>query len=294
MPIFSRGQGQGGSAIKMRLLIAAVIAAGALISYATKCEKDPHTGEWRAVAMNPEQEIALGLQAAPQMASEMGGAIDPRSSPEAGRVSAMGQKLVDAYKARETAYAGNFHFHLLADRENINAFALPGGQIFITRALYDKLQNDAQLAGVLGHEIGHVLYRHASEHMAKGQLGQGLVGAVAVGAGDQSAAGIANAVNQIIQLKYGRKDESQSDTWGLENMVAAGYEPKEMIQVMEVLKAASGRQSGPSLFATHPNPDQRIVEIKQYIAARWPNGAPNTGPGESLNSGNESRTRPVR
>ncbi len=272
MPIF-RGGG-GGSQLKMRLIIAGVIALGAIIAYISKFEKDPLTGEYRAVAMQPDQEIQMGLQAAPQMAAQMGGVVDPRTDKSAAHVAAVGHKLVQAYKANESPYAGKFQFHLLRDDRTVNAFALPGGPIFITRALYSQLENEDQLAGVLGHEIGHVLYRHASEHMAKGQLGQQLVGAVTVGAGDYTAGQLANAVNQMIQMKYGREDELQSDNWGLENMYAAGYDPREMVRVMEILKRASGGGgSGPSIFATHPNPDQRIEEIKAYIAKRWGNAS---------------------
>ncbi len=270
MPVFGN---RGGSQLKMRLIIAAVIAIGAVVAYVSKFEKDLLTGEYRAVAMKPDQEIQMGLQAAPEMAQQMGGVLDPRTDKSAAHVAAVGQKLVQSYMAKDSAYAARFQFHLLRDDRTVNAFALPGGPIFITRGLYQQLENEDQLAGVLGHEIGHVLYRHASEHMAKGQLGQQLVGAVTVGAGDYTAGQLANAVNQMVQMKYGRQDELQSDSWGLENMFAAGYNPREMVKVMEILKRASGGAgSGPSIFASHPNPDLRIQEIKQYIDKRWGKG----------------------
>lgn len=262
------------SSLKLRLIIAAVIAIGALITYVSRMEKNPLTGERQAVAWQPDQEIVLGLRAAPEMAQQMGGAIDPRTNADARRVAEMGQKLVHAYKAYDSPYASKFNFYLLNDPRTVNAFALPGGQIFITRALFDQLENDAQLAGVLGHEIGHVIHRHAAEHAAKGELGQSLVGAVTVGAGDYSAGQIAGVVNGAIQMKYGRQDELESDGWGLEAMVAAGYDPNEMVKVMEVLKRASGGGSrGNDIFASHPNPDQRIKEIRSYIKQRWPDKA---------------------
>jgi predicted Zn-dependent protease len=283
MSIFSSGgynTSRGGSN-KMRLIIAGVLAIVASGGYLAKREKNEITGETQAVAMKPDQEIRLGLQAAPEMAQQMGGAIDPRTSNDAMRVAAMGEKLVQKYKARESAYAQQFHFHLLADPRTINAFALPGGQIFITKALYDQLENEAQLAGVLGHEIGHVVHRHASEHMAKGELGQGLVGAAAVGSGDYNVASAANMANQMLQLRYGRKDELESDGWGLENMTAAGYDPNQMVRVMEILKRAGGNAPN-SLFSTHPIPDQRIDEIKSYIAKRCKNGPPDVSNGAPL------------
>lgn len=260
----------GGGSLKMRLIIAGFIAAVAIFTYLGRMEKDPLTGEYRALAMVPEEEIRMGIAAAPEMAQQMGGAIDPRTNDDARRVQAVGRKLVAAYQSEANPYLDSFAFHLLADSQTVNAFALPGGQIFITKALYDRFENEDQLAGVLGHEIGHVRHRHASEHMAKGQLGQSLVGAVTVGAGDYTAGQLAGMVNGMIQMKYGRQDELESDNWGLENMYAAGYDPRQMIRVMEILKSASGGGGGPSLFSTHPNPDLRIQEIKSYIAKRWP------------------------
>jgi predicted Zn-dependent protease len=262
----------GGGSLKMRLIVAGFIAAVAIFTYLGRMEKDPLTGEYRALAMVPEEEIRMGLAAAPEMAQQMGGTIDPRTNADARRVQEVGRKLVRAYQSEANPYLDSFQFHLLADTRTVNAFALPGGQIFITKALYDQSENEDQLAGVLGHEIGHVRHRHASEHMAKGQLGQALVGAVTVGAGDYTAGQLAGMVNGMIQMKYGREDELESDNWGLENMFAAGYDPREMIRVMEILKSASGGGGGPSIFSTHPNPDLRIEEIKSHIAKRWPAG----------------------
>jgi predicted Zn-dependent protease len=284
MGLFGRSYGsQRGGAGKIRFVIAAFLAIGALVTYWSRRETNPITGETQSVAMKPDQEIRLGLAAVPELAKQMGGALDPRTDQDAARVAAMGRKLVDTYKARQSPYVKDFNFYLLSDTRTVNAFALPGGQIFITRALYNQLENEAQLAGVLGHEIGHVLHRHGSEHMAKGELGQGLVGAAAVGSGDYSVASAANAANQMLQLKYGRGDELESDAWGLENMAAAGYHPREMVTVMEVLKRASGggSQKG-SLFSTHPDPDYRMEVIKSYIAKKWPDGAADLGAGAKL------------
>lgn len=267
MPIYRTG---GGGSLKMRLMIAAVLASIGVIGYVSKCEKDPITGEYRSLALNPDEEIRMGIAAAPQMAQQMGGVLDPRSDADARRVYEVGRKLVGAYQTQDNPYYDRFAFHLLNDPRTVNAFALPGGQIFITRGLYARLENEDQLAGVLAHEIGHVRHRHASEHMAKGQLGQSLVGAVTVGAGDYTAGQLANMVNQMVQMKYSREDESESDGWGLENMSAAGYDPRAMIRVMQILKEASGGGRGNDIFASHPNPDLRIEQIKAYIAKRWP------------------------
>lgn len=274
MPIFNT-RGRGGLPFG-RFAIVGVIALVAIVSYVAKFERNPETGQLQAVAMDPQQEVTLGLQAAPQMAQEMGGVLSAQRDGRAARVSDVGQRLVRLSKAAQSRYAQNFNFHLLADDKTVNAFALPGGQIFITLALYESLANEAQLAGVLGHEIGHVIYRHSSEQMAKGQLGQSLVGAVAAGTGyDQSAVMAAGLANKMLTLKYGRGDELESDEWGLVTLEQAGYDPSQMLAVMEALKQASGGGGrGPSMFATHPDPDARIKRIQEYLDAKFPNGVP--------------------
>jgi predicted Zn-dependent protease len=226
-------------------------------------------------------EKALGLEAAPKMAQQMGGVLDPRQDPDARIVAEVGHKLVNSTEASKSPYVGNFNFYLLDDPKTINAFALPGGQIFITRALYSRLQDESQLAGVLGHEVGHVIHRHSAQQMAKGQLGQMLVVATGVGASDdrghgQMAAAAAAMANQMMQLKYGRGDESQSDSYGLKLMAQAGYDPRGMLAVMEVLKAAGGGGRQPEFLSSHPLPDNRLEEIKQIIARDYPNGVPDT------------------
>ena len=141
---------------------------------------------------------------------------------------------------------------------------MPGGQIFITYALFSKLENEDQLAGVLGHEIGHVIGRHSAERMANQGLTQGILSGVMVGGGGDSgqmAAMIANVIN----MKYGRGDELESDDLGVKFMIDAGYQPEEMIGVMQILKAAAGPNRVPEFQSTHPDPENRIEMIKEAI-----------------------------
>jgi predicted Zn-dependent protease len=257
---------------------------------------NPVTGKKQHIAMSVDQEKALGLQAAPEMASKMGGALDPERSPAARLVEEVGRRIVERSDARRSPYVGNYHFYLLDDPRTINAFALPGGQVFITRGLYDKLDTEAQLAGVLGHEIGHVVNRHAAEHMAQGELGQMLALAVGVGASDGQGRGrdaqvAAALVNQMAQLKFSRQDESEADGFGLMAMAQAGYDPTAMLDVMRVLKAASGGAHQPEFLATHPLPDTRIQAIKDYLDQQYPNGIPaDLSKGRLLNAAERSGT----
>ena len=209
-----------------RLLIAAVILILGVVSYYSKRQHNDVTGETQHISLSTDQEIALGLNSAPEMESEMGGA-DPDPQAQA-LVQSIGEKVVAGSDARNTPY--KYQFHLLADPNTINAFALPGGPVFITRGLLNRLENEAQLGGVLGHEVGHVVARHAAEHIAKSQLGQSIVGAVGVASSDnygrgQQAAMIAALVAQMAQLRYGRNDELEADKLGVRFMSQAGYDP---------------------------------------------------------------------
>lgn len=288
MPIFGhhgggyrthRYGGRGhGFRFSPRLIVGAVIALAGIISYFAKTQINPVTGEKQRVALTASEEIALGARAAPQMAGQMGGTY-PESEPRAAVVARVGRQLVDSSpEIRRSPYVQHFRFHLLKDDRTVNAFALPGGRIFITAALYDRLENEAQLAGVLGHEIGHVIHRHGAEHMAKGQLGQAIVTGVAIGTSDQESgrfATLATAMaNQMLQLKYSRSDELESDSAGLVYMAQAGYDPSEMRKVMEILKAASRRGGGANIFATHPDPNARVQKIEEFLQKHYASGIP--------------------
>lgn len=274
MGVFDQNQGgQPSRGIGGRLIIGGIIVLIGLFMYWNQIEENPVTGEKQHVAISPDQEIRLGLESAPEMAREMGGEV-PANDPRAEEVERIGQKIVEDSDAKKSPW--QFKFHLLADSDTVNAFALPGGQIFITLGLYEKLQTEAQLAGVLGHEIGHVIERHTAQQMAKGQLGKWLIVAVGAAASDPNHPGanspmmIAAVVNQMFQLHYSRHDESQADEWGLKLLVQAGYDPRAMIEVMKVLKAAGGKGNTLAIFQTHPDPDLRIEQIEAYLAKHPP------------------------
>ena len=256
--------------LKARMMIALVIAAFTVFSYYGKSETNPFTGKSQSVAMTKGEEIALGLQAAPKVAGEYGG-LDGNIADRA-RVKKIGARLLEGNSLSNSEY--EFDFHLLADAQTVNAFALPGGQIFITRALYTKLHSDAELAGVLGHEIGHVVGRHGAAQLAKQQLTQGLVGAAGVATGDQSGSQMAAMVGQVVGMKYGRGDESESDMLGVRFMVEAGYNPRALIGVMKILAASSKGGRQPEFFSTHPNPENRIERIEDEIKRQFPQGVP--------------------
>jgi predicted Zn-dependent protease len=160
----------------------------------------------------------------------------------------------------------------------LNAFALPGGQVFITAGLFGALETEGQLAGVLGHEIGHVAARHSAEHIAKQKLTQGLTGAAVLATYDpndpstQRTAAVAAVIGNLVNMRFGREDELESDRLGVRFMSEAGYDPRAMLGVLEILAQAGGGGRQPEFFSTHPNPENRIAKLQAAIAERFPNG----------------------
>lgn len=245
---------------KVRIIIGIVIALIAVVSYFMKTEENPVTGEKQKVSLTVDQEIVLGLQSAPEMIKEFGGEY-PNTKTQA-YLDKIGNRLVSMTEAGKSPY--KFDFHLLADKNTVNAFALPGGQIFITLALYDRLKTEDQIAGVLGHEIGHVINRHSAEHIAKQELTQGLIQATDIASGDPGM--ISRFVGNMVNMKYGREDELESDEYGVKYLVEAGYKPEAMIEVMKILEEASGGGNQPEFMSTHPSPENRISRLKEIIA----------------------------
>lgn len=242
---------------KIRIFIGLAIVAFAYFQKCSNTEQNPYTGREQHINMSADQEIAIGLQSAPEMAQQHGG-LYPDERLQA-FVDAVGNKLVNNSIARETPY--KYDFHLLADDRTINAFALPGGQCFITYALFSKL-NESQLAGVLGHEIGHVIGRHSAERIADSNFWQTLTMGASVG-GDMG--GLVQGIGQNKLLTNGRDDELESDELGVLFMIQSGYDPYQMIEVMKILKAAAGPNRVPEFQSTHPDPENRIEKIKEAI-----------------------------
>jgi len=265
------GFGGYGGGMSGRLLIGLVVAAIGLFSYfAIPKKTNQYTGREQRIGLTKDQEIQLGLQAAPSIARQMGTREVPADTPLAQSVRRVGERIANHPKVRASGYP--FKFTVLDDPKTVNAFAFPGGPVFVTRALLDRMTREDQLAGVLGHEIGHVLGRHSAEQMAKAQLGNKLSIAAGVAASDYNghAGAVAAVANQMLQLKYSRDHETESDELGMELMHAAGYDPVGMLEVMEILKKASGGAARQSEFLmSHPAPDTRIRNIQRFLKEKY-------------------------
>jgi predicted Zn-dependent protease len=251
-----------------RLVIGVLLALFAIASYYFGTEKfeNPVTGRSQRLSLSPKEEIALGLNSAPEMARQHGGLHPDKRLQDL--VDRVGARLVQANpELNQSPY--NFEFHLLADPDTVNAFALPGGQIFITYGLLKLLKTEDEIAGVLGHETVHVVGRHSNEQMAKAQLSNGLVGAVIMAGGDDygaSAGQLAQFVSQLKNTAYSRDHEIESDVLAVRFLRRAGYDPKAMISVMEVLRKAAGGRAPPEFLSTHPDPGHRVQRIEEEIS----------------------------
>ncbi|HEY3386784.1 MAG TPA: M48 family metallopeptidase [Saprospiraceae bacterium] len=244
------------------LLIAVFLAGFALCKYYSNSQLNEITGETQHVSITPEQEIALGLNSYPAMIEQFGG-LHPDAEAQK-FVKGIGQRIVQQSDAKQTPY--QYDFHLLYDPNVVNAFALPGGQVFITQALFNQLETEDQLAGVFGHEIGHVVARHGAERIAKQELTQGLTGAAVIASGDYQTAQAAQMIASLVNMSYGRDQELQSDDLGVRFMVQSGYDPEALIGVMQILEKASGGSRQPEFMSTHPSPENRVQRIRDAIA----------------------------
>ncbi len=275
--VISQGGGRsggGGGLLGMllgnpRVLMFLLMAGGAVLMYLMQPkDNNPVTDESVRVVGAVEDDIQMGMQAAPGMIAE--GKGEHRDQKLQRYVDEVGAKLVKANMKgdwEQTFAQYRWDFHLLADEQTVNAFALPGGQIFFTYGLFKKLKTEDEVAGVLGHEIGHVIARHSAKQMAKQKLINGVVmaGATATSDGQSNSAQTAQMVAGILSMKYGRDDESQADKLGTQFMVYAGYNPEGLIHVMEILKAEMGGQRQPEFMSTHPDPGNRAEAITQVI-----------------------------
>lgn len=209
----------------------------------------------QARLISKEDEIRLGRDFATQIAQLMPLDTDPVMT---SRVKRIGERLVNALP--ETPYP--FEFHLI-DLPEVNAFAVPGGFIYVYRGLAQLIPSEDALAFVMGHEIIHVIRRHSTRQFERSLMWNLPFSLLLQGPTLGTLAGVASL---LIQLHYSRSDERQADTMGLEVMVSAGYDPAGAVEAMQLLKAMekSGGKTIP-LLRTHPVPDKRVQYLKEKV-----------------------------
>jgi predicted Zn-dependent protease len=262
-----------------QILLAACLATMGLAGGCATVE-NPVTGKSERTVMDEQSEIAAGAKAHPQVIAEFGAYDNPQVQ---AYVNDLGQRLAKASHRPELEW----HFTVL-DSPDINAFALPGGYVYITRGIMAYMESEADLAGVTGHEIGHVTARHGSQRATRQQAaGLGVLAATILGAVLESGGvpGAANAASQASQgvaagyiAKYSRAQETQADTLGAAYLAGVNYDPHNMVDVIKVLERqerfaveqarAEGRapRQGSDWLASHPTSEERLRDITRVAS----------------------------
>lgn len=234
----------------------ACAAAGLACALAAGCATNPVTGRRQLALISEAQEIQMGRQASQEVAQQLG-LVENEALQQ--YVQRVGEEL-----ARESERPSLPWTFRVVDDPTPNAFALPGGFIFTTRGMMDLMDSEAELAAVLGHEIGHVTARHSVTQISRGQLAQlGLgLGSIFFPEAAQTFGGLAQSGMQLLFLRYGRDAERQSDELGFRYALREGYDVREMDDVFATLLRlgeASGRSEIPSWLSTHPAEPERIA-----------------------------------
>jgi predicted Zn-dependent protease len=249
-----------GKKIGVKMPVCFALAA-ALI--AVSCTTDYVTGKKTFSLVGESQEIAMGKEADPEIVAEYGLCDDPAL---ARYVDGIGQALAAKSQRPDLAYT----FRVL-DSPVVNAFALPGGYVYVTRGILAHFNSEDQLAGVLGHEIGHVVARHGAEQMSRQQLaGLGLGLGSVFSETIRQYAEVASLGIQMMFLKFSRSQESESDMLGVEYSTKLGYDATEMAAFFGTLERM-GEQSGeslPSFMSTHPDPGDRDIRVRK-LTVEW-------------------------
>ncbi|MFZ0391514.1 MAG: M48 family metalloprotease [Calditrichia bacterium] len=239
-----------------------------LVAFLISCATNPVTGKKELMLLSKEDEIQMGEQTDEQVIQTYGIYNDA----DLGRfVSELGQKMAKLSHRPNLPY----EFKVM-DTPVINAFAVPGGYVYMTRGIMVYLNNEAALAGVMGHEIGHIAAKHTAQQYSRAQLANlGLGLGMILSEDFRQFAGLAQFGVQMLFLKFSRDDESQSDKLGVEYAVKAGYDASEMagfFRTLERMNEASG-STLPTWFSTHPDPGDRYNRIIE-LAQKWKKKVP--------------------
>ena len=237
----------------------------------TGCAVNPVTGQKELMLMSEQQEIALGQQSDPAILAQFGTYQDEKL-----------QKFIEEKGKKMAAVSHRPHLPYefkIVDSPVVNAFAVPGGYVYFTRGIMAHFNNEAEFAGVLGHEIGHVTARHSARQYSNAQLAQVLfVGGMIASKEFRQFASEAQQAMGLLFLKFGRDNESESDRLGVEYSTKIGYDAQEMAGFFETLNrlsVKSGAGEVPTFLSTHPHPIDRFNKVKQ-LAGEWQAKDPQT------------------
>jgi len=256
----------------MRTRTTLALAALTLTTGIIACSTNPATGRSQFNALSPEQEIAMGREAAPELIKEMGGEVARQDLRD--YVTEVGLRLAATTEGDNPNLPWKF---TLLESEVINAFALPGGQVFMSLGLAREMTSEAQLAAVLGHEVGHVTARHINDRMSDHLLVTTIAGVSAAILSDSENAALRDITpiavqmgGQMVLLRFGREQELEADALGVRYMTNNNYDPRGAVEVMEILARAMKNDRGLEFMSTHPYPETRVRALGSLINSRYP------------------------
>ena len=245
------------------------LAAGTVFPIVSSCTINPDTGEQELAFMGEQQIAAMAATAWSDMKAQTPQTSDPR----------LRNTVMRTWNRieRATPKAGEQWDVAVFDTEDVNAFVMPGNRVGVYRGMVELSENDDQLSSVLGHEVGHAVYRHANRRMSRAMLAQGalVAGQVAVASSEelqqygQLIGALGGAAVQFgVVLPYSRQSELEADRAGVDYMHKAGFDVKQSVRLWELMDQKSKGQRPPEFMSTHPDPARRAQELRQYINAR--------------------------
>ncbi len=227
------------------------------------CAVNPITGQEELMFISENQDIEMGRKYAPEIEKHLGGKIDDPGLQN--YIDSVGQRIA------RISHRPGWEYHFTAvEHKMVNAIALPGGHIFITKGMLKKLTTEAQLAALLAHEIVHITARHSSAAISR-QMGLSflLLGASVAGAKiPQDAGRLAGIALQLMGLKYSREHEREADVAGLDYMVVAGYNPYGAVELQQMLQEQDNVRPA-EFLSSHPSPKNRIISLNARIQTRY-------------------------
>ncbi|MBZ0137088.1 MAG: M48 family metalloprotease [Planctomycetes bacterium] len=248
-----------------------LIACTALLA---ACQVDPLTGKNTINLYSYEDEKAMGDENVQPIIAELGGLYPDMQTQQ--YVDGIGQAVVKAGRTRLKEEAEfpdwDFQFYVV-NTSMINAFALPGGHVFVTRGILNQIDDEAELAGLLGHEVTHVFARHGVERMSEQTLMLLPLALLSAFEETQGVAVVGIVAVQLLSMSYGRADEEESDHFGMRFAARAGYHPAGVIGVMQMLKEVTDAAGGgpPEFLSTHPDPGNRVKYLTEQLNKEYPN-----------------------
>ncbi len=228
------------------------------------CAVNPITGEEQFMLISEEDDVAIGKEYAPEVEKQLGGKIENEALQN--YIDTVGQRIV------RISHRPDWQYHFIAvNHSMVNALAMPGGYVFVTKGMLEKMTTEAQLAALLSHEMVHIVARHSSAAMSR-QIGLSMliqgIGAAGAMPDSEAAYRLTQLTWQLIDLKYSREQERQADLAGMGYMVRAGYNPYGAVELMQMLEQQD-RIIPVEFLSSHPSPENRMSYLTVRAQSRY-------------------------